>query len=422
MIAIDFGTTNSSIATFTEGDSEPRLQQVEYADPDGLNANVMPSAVCICKTHECHSQANKAGNDAVRHYFGTNHDISFLQEMKLHFDVTTKRQPTLVETSEYTILREEDGSFLTPTRKVVKQAIYEGDVPLEPKDFVPGTAILIQDLMTRANVLKEARREAVFGVPASFKDAGKKRLRNAARLAIAGESGNFEHIHIYPEPLAAARAYMHVHKGNILVLDYGGGTLDISVLQIEKELRFDASKVTFGGFSEGGSRMDQMLLDYALDKADPSGKHLKKWHEAQNILVKRRIKRNVEKAKIQLSTTSETTIDFPGASVDPVRINRADLALALQGIMARMTATVTDIVINAVGKIDNITFVVLSGGSSLTSSVQNTIENIFRHLPRSQFVVPDASKPEDVQTCLCAVAKGLAWLRKDGFPPIDFGD
>src|SRR5262245_51061613 len=110
MIAIDFGTTNSSIAVFADGDTEPRLQKIEYADPDSVNASVMPSAVSQCNGHECKAQQHRAGNEAVRHYFGTSHDASFLQEMKLHFDSTTKQAATFA-TKEYVVLREEDGSF-----------------------------------------------------------------------------------------------------------------------------------------------------------------------------------------------------------------------------------------------------------------------------------------------------------------------
>jgi len=78
--------------------------------------------------------------------------------------------------------------------------------------------------------------------------------------------------------------------------------------------------------------------------------------------------------------------------------------------------------IKAVGKLDNVNFVVLSGGSSLSSVVQESVLSIFRHIPEERFFLPDPRKPEDVETCLCAVAKGLAWLRWDGVPPIDFGD
>jgi hypothetical protein len=71
---------------------------------------------------------------------------------------------------------------------------------------------------------------------------------------------------------------------------------------------------------------------------------------------------------------------------------------------------------------DNVNFVVLSGGSSLSSVAQDSVLSIFRHIPEKRFFLPDPSKPEDVGTCLCAVAKGLAWLRRDGASPIDFGD
>ena len=71
---------------------------------------------------------------------------------------------------------------------------------------------------------------------------------------------------------------------------------------------------------------------------------------------------------------------------------------------------------------DNVNFVVLSVGSSLSSVAQYSVLSIFRHIPEKRFFLPDPSKPEDVETCLCAVAKGLAWLGRDGVSPIDFGN
>jgi molecular chaperone DnaK (HSP70) len=74
------------------------------------------------------------------------------------------------------------------------------------------------------------RTDVVLGVPASFREAGKKRLREAAKRGIIGESADrYDGIRLYYEPVAAARAYRNLDAGNTLVLDYGGGTLDISV-------------------------------------------------------------------------------------------------------------------------------------------------------------------------------------------------
>jgi molecular chaperone DnaK (HSP70) len=419
MITIDFGTTNSSVALFTEGDIQPRIQKLAYLDPDSIDPNVVPSAVSTCKNAECQAIPVVIGHDAIRHYFGTNHDISFLQEMKLHFDNTTKQAPTLVETGEKVILREE-GGFLTPERRVLTQLIYEGDVPLQPSEFVPGTAHLIKTLIGKVDGEKQHRKDAVFGVPASFQLGGKKRLREAAKRAILGEFGDkHDGIHIYLEPLAAARAYRDLDSGNTLVLDYGGGTLDISVMALGKGGHFDPAKVSYDGFSEGGSRMDQRLLEYCVDK---SGKELAEWFKNQNILMRRRVKRSVEAAKIKLSTGTVANVEFPGSPEANVEIDRADLTMALSPIMTRMVAKVSEVVIKSVDRFDNINFVVLSGGSSLSSVVQETILSIFRHIPQDRFFLPDPRKPEDVETCLCAVAKGLAWLRRDGFPAIDFGD
>ena len=418
MIAIDFGTTNSSVALFTEGDVEPRIKKLSYGDADSFDPNVVPSAVSTCRTQACAPRSVTVGHDAIRHYFNTDHDIDFLQEMKLHFDRSTKEVPTLVDAGEVVTLREE-GGFLSPHRRILTQTVYEGDVPLEPADFVPGTAKLISRLLDLADGA-DHRHDVVLGVPASFREAGKKRLREAAKRGIMGESGDrYDGIRLYYEPVAAARAYRNLDGGNTLVLDYGGGTLDISVMGLREGGQFDPDKVTYDGFSEAGARMDQRLLEYCIDKA---GKEVVDWLSKQPILARRRVKRSVEAAKIKLSRETKATVEFAGAPVSSVEINRADLSLALSPIMNRMIAKVTEVVIKAVGKLDNVNFVVLSGGSSLSSVVQDSVLSIFRHIPKERFFLPDPGKPEEVETCLCAVAKGLAWLRRDGVPPIDFGD
>jgi molecular chaperone DnaK (HSP70) len=178
MIAIDFGTTNSSAALFTEGDVEPRMKKLSYGDADSVDPNVIPSAVSTCRTHECAHKSVTVGHEAFRHYFNTDHDIDFLQEMELHFDRSTKEAPTLVTAGEVTTLREE-GGFLSLHRRTLTQAVYEGDVPLLPADFVPGTAKLISRLIELADAANH-RSDVVLGVPASFREAGKKRLREAA--------------------------------------------------------------------------------------------------------------------------------------------------------------------------------------------------------------------------------------------------
>jgi molecular chaperone DnaK (HSP70) len=332
--------------------------------------------------------------------------------MKLFFDRSTTEPPQLVESS--VLLLREEGGFLTPVRKRIVQPHYEGEVPLTPAEFVPGTAQVIREVIRRAGGVAIAQESLVLGVPASFHAVGIKRLREALARA-SGRTQSYANLSLYYEPVAAARSYRDLHPGNILVLDYGGGTLDISVVPIAAHHQFNPESIRFGGFPEGGSRMDEALLNYALAKG---GDNLIEWYEKQRVRAKLRIKRDIERAKILLSTTKEALVEFPGAPIDHVQLNQQDLAFALQPIMTRMVAKVTQVVIDAVGKIDNIQFVVMSGGSSLCSTVQNSLLAMFQHLGSNKFVVPDPRKTEDVETCLCAVAKGLALLRNDDFQPI----
>jgi|ERR1017187_210552 molecular chaperone DnaK (HSP70) len=89
MIAIDFGTSNSSITVFSENDTEPRLQPVEFGDSDSYDQNVIPSAVCTCLNSECQAKSETYGHEALRHQFDLTHDSKLLQEMKLYFDEST---------------------------------------------------------------------------------------------------------------------------------------------------------------------------------------------------------------------------------------------------------------------------------------------------------------------------------------------
>ena len=162
--------------------------------------------------------------------------------------------------------------------------------------------------------------------------------------------------------------------------------------------------------------MDEAILNYSLNKG---GEKLCEWYREQRVRTKLQIKRRVELAKIALSTKKEVVLELPGAPVPELTLTPGDLAFALQPITTRMVAKVTQTVVEAVSKIDNISYVVLSGGTSLNQVVQNSILAMFQHIPRDRFVVPDPSKAEDVQTCLCAVATGLALLHSEGSEPIE---
>jgi molecular chaperone DnaK len=261
----------------------------------------------------------------------------------------------------------------------------------------------------------EDRREIVIGVPGSFHDTGMNRLREAAKEGAFGGGSSYDGIYLYLEPVAAARSYMAIGEGNVLVLDYGGGTLDITVMTVDQQHMVDRSKIVFSGFPEAGARMDQAILHYSLDR----NAHVRKWFDSQPTQVKWRVRRNVERSKIALSTTDEATIELPGSGFDPLRFTSGDLSSALQPIMTRMVAKVSQTVTKAVGGIENIDYVVLSGGTSLNRGVQVAVQAMFQHIPIDRFVLPDPTKAEDVERCLCAVARGLAWLRHDGYTAID---
>jgi molecular chaperone DnaK (HSP70) len=334
--------------------------------------------------------------------------------MKLFFDQSTANPPTFAEGKERTTLREQDG-FLTPVSKSYRIPIYKGEVPLEPRQFVPGTANLIRELIRRSTVTSQDRTQIAIGVPASFHGHGIRQLREAARLGAFGNKETYDGITLYFEPYAAARSYMQLAEGNILVLDYGGGTLDITVMTIERPNVFDSSNIHYGGFPEAGSRMDEAVLHYRLDKA---GEDAQRWYETAPLRTKLKFKRNVENAKIALSTATEVMIELPESKLDPVKLTKDQVALALQPIILRMGIKVSEIVTTAIGGVKAVDFVVMSGGTSLVGPVQDGVRAMFQHIPLDRFVLPDPTKPKDVEVCFCAVARGLALLHRERFEPI----
>jgi molecular chaperone DnaK (HSP70) len=412
MIAIDLGTSNSSVAVYTPGGGSQMIP-LEFGDPQAYTPYVMPSAVCICGAIECRQKSVVFGHEATRHTFNLSHDSKLLQEMKIYFDRATANAPTLVQRQEVVLLREENG-FLTPVRKVYLQPHWEGNVPLEPKDFVPGTAKLVKELIKKAVETGADKSLIAVGYPASFHGTGVRRLREAVKLGAFGESADYSGVRLYPEPLAAARAYMGIQAGNFLVLDYGGGTLDVTTMKVTTPGVFEQKNVYCSGFPEGGARMDEAILNYSLAKG---GTKLQDWYQQQPLRTKLRIKSNVESVKIALSTSNEATVEFPGSKIDPVRLTPGELAHALQPIMTRMVAKVMETIMRGLGGIEDVQFVVMSGGSSLSPVVQNSVLAMFQHIPEDRFIVPAPDNLEQVETCMCAVAKGLALLSVDGFEP-----
>jgi molecular chaperone DnaK (HSP70) len=333
--------------------------------------------------------------------------------MKIFFDRTTATAPSLVQSQEVVFLREENG-FLTTVRKMYRQPHWEGEVPLEPNQFVPGTAKLVSELVRKATVLGADRSHVVAGYPASFNGKGIRHVREAVKLGAFGKGDDYSGVSLYPEPLAAARAYMGLDAGNFLVLDYGGGTLDIALMKMATADDFMSENIHTSGFPEGGARMDEAILSYCLAKG---GNHLQDWYQNQRPRTKLRVKAYVESAKIALSTLNEATVEFPGSQIDPVRLTQGDIAHALQPIMTRMVATVMESVVRNVDGIKNVQFVVMSGGTCLSPVVQRSILAMFQHIPEDRFIIPLAGNPENVETCMCAVSKGLALLASDGFTP-----
>ena len=115
-------------------------------------------------------------------------------------------------------------------------------------------------------------------------------------------------------------------------------------------------------------------------------------------------------------------MEFPNASFTPVSLTAPEVSFAIQPIMTRMASKVTQTVVTAVQSIENIDFVVMSGGTSLNKVVQTNVLAMFGHLSEKQFILPNTNDASSVESCMRAVARGLGLLRAEGFAPINVDD
>src|SRR5215475_7125027 len=153
---------------------------------------------------------------------------------------------------------------------------------------------------------------------------------------------------------------------------------------------FEEEKVKHAGLAEAGSRMDQAILEHQISRQP---KAVQEWFESAPLRTRLKLKRNVERAKIELAIKAEAIVELPGTNFEPIRLTDDLISIALQAILARMTGVVAQAVTRQLGGLDEVDFVVMSGGTSLSKAVQNSIRALFNHVPEARFVLPDARKP-----------------------------
>ncbi len=261
-------------------------------------------------------------------------------------------------------------------------------VPRESKEFTPAelSAMVLQKIReTAENYLGQPVTRAVITVPAYFNDSQRQATKDAGQIA------GLHVERILNEPTAAALAYGMERKKDqrIAVFDLGGGTFDISILEVGDGV-FEVL-ATSGDTHLGGDDFDHVLIEYvAGDFQDKYGIDLRK-----NPVALQRLKETCERAKCELSTAVETDINLPFIAADRsgpkhilMRITRARFQQLTQHLVERTRKPCLQAMQDADMKAKDVDEVVLVGGSSRMPAVQDIVREIFQREP-NRSVNPD---------------------------------
>ncbi len=248
--------------------------------------------------------------------------------------------------------------------------------PVGGKDFTPQqlSAFLLQKVKRDAEAfLGEKVEKAVITVPAYFNDNQRQATKDAGTIA------GLEVVRLVNEPTAAALAYGIDKEGRdqkIMVFDLGGGTLDVTIMELGKEGTFDVIS-TSGDTQLGGTDMDNALIEYiAGEFRKDTGIDLTKDPTAMQ-----RIKEAAEKAKIELSTTMETEINLPFISADAsgpkhmaLKLARSRLESLVDPIVKRCQKSIDTALADAGLKTSGVSRIILVGGPTRMPIVQKFVE------------------------------------------------
>ncbi|MDX8411971.1 MAG: molecular chaperone DnaK [Mariprofundaceae bacterium] len=354
VIGIDLGTTNSCVAVM-EGDAAKVI-------PNSEGANTTPSVVAFSGDDE-----RLVGQPAKRQVV-TNPKKTFYSVKRLigrKFDSKeTKHHAELVS---YPLLAADNGDAW----------VQKDGEKMSPQEI---SAIVLQKMkQTAEDYLGEKVTDAVITVPAYFNDSQRQATKDAG--AIAG----LNVLRIINEPTAASLAYgLDKTEENhlIAVYDLGGGTFDISVLEIGDGV-FEV-KATNGDTFLGGEDFDQVLLKYLADE-------FKKEHGIDlttDALALQRLKEAAEKAKIELSSSQQTEINLPFITADSsgpkhllIKVSRAKFENLVGDLVGRSIAPCKQALQDAGVKASDIHEVVLVGGQTRMPLVQQKVQEFFGREP-----------------------------------------
>ena len=374
VLGIDLGTTNSCMAIMEGG--EPKV----IANAEG--ARTTPSVVGFTKSGE-RLVGRVAKNQAITNPTNTVFSIKRFMGRKLH--------DTEVETD----------------KKLVPYNLKEasnGDVRvgIDDKEYSPPeiSAMILQKLKADAEAyIGSEIKEAVITVPAYFNDAQRQATKDAGKIA------GLDVLRIINEPTAAALAYgLDKQKKNekIAVYDLGGGTFDISILELGDGV-FEV-KSTNGDTHLGGDDFDQKIIQWLADEfKKETGVDLK-----NDRMALQRLKEAAEKAKIDLSTTNETDINLPFITADAsgpkhlnVKLSRSKLEQLVGDYVEKTLEPCRKALKDAGLGVDDINEVVLVGGMTRMPLVVKTVKDFFKKEPHK------GVNPDEVVAVGAAIQGGV---------------
>jgi molecular chaperone DnaK len=365
IIGIDLGTTNSCVAVMENG--APKV--IENSE----GARTTPSVVAYMDDGEVLVGA-PAKRQAVTNAKNTIYAVKRLIGRRFE-DKEVQKDLDLMP---YRIVKADNGDAWIEVRgkKIAPQEV--------------SAQVLIKMKKTAEDYLGEPVTEAVITVPAYFNDSQRQATKDAGRIA------GLEVKRIINEPTAAALAFgLDKKKGDrkIAVYDLGGGTFDVSIIEIaavEGEHQFEVLS-TNGDTFLGGEDFDQRLMDYLCDEfKKESGIDLRK-----DMLALQRLKDAAEKAKIELSSSQQTDVNLPYITADQsgpkhlaIKVTRAKFESLVDELIERTIEPCRIAVKDAGVKLSDIDDVILVGGQTRMPKVQDKVKEFFGKEPRKD-VNPD---------------------------------
>ena len=386
IIGIDLGTTNSCVSVM-EGDTTKVIENSE-------GARTTPSIIAYQEDGEVLVGAS-AKRQSVTNPKNTLYAVKRLIGRKF----TEKEVQKDINLMPYEILAADNGDAWVGVRgkKLAPQQV--------------SAEILRKMKKTAEDYLGEEVTEAVITVPAYFNDSQRQATKDAGRIA------GLDVKRIINEPTAAALAFgLDKHgKGDrkIAVYDLGGGTFDISIIEIadvDGEMQFEVLS-TNGDTFLGGEDFDQRIIDFIVAEfKKEQGVDLTK-----DVLALQRLKEAAEKAKIELSSQTQTDVNLPYITADAsgpkhlnIKLTRAKLESLVEELIERTIAPCQTAIKDAGVKLSDINDVILVGGMTRMPKVQDKVKEVFGKEPRK-----DVNPDEAVAVGAAIQGQVLSGDRKD---------